>query len=324
MIKNSFFMKYLVCLICFLTIGLSSSVQAYTWDIQKIRTRYAQVKAKINENVNGYNGGNRATLTMEHTLPGTGKQKVNYTLYFTPYSSTGDGYLLDHKLEVVEASYNIAAQQFYEEYLFDDNGQIIFIYGRRPDTEQNGWIETRWYFNQFQVLKSSITKKIDGQSTELPAETNPDYYFEDTMWKAQSILNAAGCIFATVNHEYKESGRYNSAYGNDNFDIHGYLLEKMEDDILNIPGAAKYSVMLTSDPSDEESFYTFRLGENMQDHFTTLHWFHVYPFSTNMKGTEFKTHKDIIGRYYVIKVYDVATDSEMPIDEWLQTHGEIK
>lgn len=321
----------------FIITGFFSTAHADTWDIQKIKNRYAQVRAQINGPKDGYGTRNEATLTMDHLVPGIGRQEAKYTLHFTPYESTGDGYIVDHHLQLIESSYNIGELNYYEEYLFDESGNIIFVYGRRPDIDKRGWIETRWYFNGFQVLKSSITKKVNGQITELPATTNPGYYFEDTMWKIENLTQTALTLFATVNLEYEKNKWYNSAYNSDNFDVHTYLIGKMQEDIMSIPGASKYSLMADGEPTADDPYFSFRLGENDEDQYNTLYWFHVYPFSAITKGAllnksvakdlndnDLKKHRGIIGRYYMIKIYDVATDTEMPIVEWIQEHGEIQ
>ena len=319
------------CLLCLLCIGAASAlttVQAETWDVKKIRARYVQVKERSSSSFQCEDGGgNCATVSMDHLVPGIGKQHVKYTLHFTPYQSVDDGFLLDHQLELVEASYNVAAQEHYEEYLYEDSGRLIFVYGRRPDLDTGGWIESRWYFNGYQVLETSVKRKAGGKTELLPMDTNPRYYFEELLWRAQMVREMAGSMSNAMFPEYKYTGRYSTAYDGDDFDVKGYLIEKMQEDILMIPGAAKYSTMLSDEPSESEPYYTIRLGENKDTNFCTLYWFRVYPLealTNDDKGGILTEHKGIIGRYYLIKMYDVATDSEWLIDDWLKTYGEIQ
>jgi hypothetical protein len=65
---------------------------------------------------------------------------------------------------------------------------------------------------------------------------------------------------------------------------------------MQFPGA---EVMIVSEPTDDKPYFTVNGGSDMDTHFATSFWFHVYPEPE-----------------YEIKVYDVATDSEMTLALW--------
>lgn len=76
------------------------------------------------------------------------------------------------------------------------------------------------------------------------------------------------------------------------------FIDKVRDDIFALPEAKGLSLILDSEPTENTPYYLFTCGENHDDHFVTLYWFHVYQ------------------NPYEIKVYDVVTDREMTIEEW--------
>ena len=77
--------------------------------------------------------------------------------------------------------------------------------------------------------------------------------------------------------------------------------EKIAKDILSLPEMKfeKAAMMIAGDPSDKAPYYTVKAGSNMETHFATCHWFHVYP-----------------PPQYAIMYYDVASDTEMTLDAW--------
>jgi len=80
-----------------------------------------------------------------------------------------------------------------------------------------------------------------------------------------------------------------------------HIIERITKDILSLPEMKfkNASVMFVTEPSDTEPYYTFKGGSNVETHFATSFWFHVYTSPTDE-----------------IKVYDIVTDSEMTLEEW--------
>ncbi|MCL2041512.1 MAG: hypothetical protein FWG84_05660 [Bacteroidales bacterium] len=65
---------------------------------------------------------------------------------------------------------------------------------------------------------------------------------------------------------------------------------------MQFPNAA---VMIVDEPTDAEPYFTVKGGSDMDDHFATSFWFHVYTAPE-----------------YEIRIYDVVLDSEMTLEEW--------
>ena len=77
--------------------------------------------------------------------------------------------------------------------------------------------------------------------------------------------------------------------------------ETITKDILSLPQMQfpYAAVMIVEEPTADQPYFTVKGGSDMDDHFATSFWFHVY--------TEPK---------YEIRLYDIVSDSEMTLEEW--------
>ncbi len=85
-----------------------------------------------------------------------------------------------------------------------------------------------------------------------------------------------------------------------------YMENKIKTDILSMPEMAfeHAAVLIVDVPSEKEPYYTVKAGSNMDSHFATSYWFHVYAPPE-----------------YEIRVYDVISDSEISLQEWRGSVG---
>ena len=135
----------LVCAFFCVTAGAQTSPAAKT-RVAEIRKMYAQAKQDIAESQKKAKEGtpaNETVVNSNYLLPGTGPGKCvthyYYTLqedenlgrfFFTPYFITN--------------SYHVAAHQYYQEFLFDKNGDLVFYYEKNNQSGKDE--ETRFYF----------------------------------------------------------------------------------------------------------------------------------------------------------------------------------
>jgi hypothetical protein len=65
-----------------------------------------------------------------------------------------------HYLRFATAKYNFAAREFYEEYLYDDKGQVMFIYAVTPDVTigEMKLYELRMWFDGERLLRFTAKK----------------------------------------------------------------------------------------------------------------------------------------------------------------------
>ncbi len=109
-------------------------------------------------------------LNVVQNLPATGPHKENIRMYYGELDpeEEGDPYP-PHYLRFTTAKYNFAAREFYEEYFYDDKGNVIFIYAITPDVSDDGSMipyELRMWFDGKQLLRFNA-KKFDGPMSSL-------------------------------------------------------------------------------------------------------------------------------------------------------------
>lgn len=143
-------------------------------NVVSIREQYDKVQENIRQQEEIAEMRNHMELTFMHNVPGIGPQTFNYDLYFAPYETNGEGITLPHQLRYAFGKYNVAARDFYEEYLFDKSGQLIYIFSRCPLEsleEGNALKETRIYLQNHKPFRIKIDK-ILGDQTEPVHDTN--------------------------------------------------------------------------------------------------------------------------------------------------------
>ena len=104
-------------------------------------------------------------LDVVQNLPATGGHHEKIRMYYgyLPAKEEGDPYP-PHYLQFTTAKYNFAAREFYEEYLYDNKGQVMFIYAITPDVVHDGKMvpyELRMWFDGKRLLRLTV-KKAEG------------------------------------------------------------------------------------------------------------------------------------------------------------------
>ncbi len=101
-------------------------------------------------------------LHVAQNLPGTGPHHENIRMYYGEVETEEDVISPPHRLTFVSSKYNFAAREFYEEYLYDKQGQVMFIYARTPDVDFPKVHELRIYLDGQRLLWFSV-KESEGQ-----------------------------------------------------------------------------------------------------------------------------------------------------------------
>ena len=106
-------------------------------------------------------------LRVEQNLPATGPHHENIRMFYgeeEPEDEEEDyNPYPPHYLCFVTAKDNSAAREFYEEYLYDNKGNVIFIYALTPDVEYGEPVpyELRMWFDGKRLLRFTA-KKVEG------------------------------------------------------------------------------------------------------------------------------------------------------------------
>ena len=141
-------------------LGGVTCAQAQT--IDDIRKAYADVKeyiAMMSENFPS--DGIPAEFYHLHValnLPATGPHFEDIRMYFGE-KEHHDMIYAPHYLRFLTTKYNFAVREYYEEYLFNGKGQLMFVYGVNPDVVFGELYEFRLYFNDQQLQKAIVKKK---------------------------------------------------------------------------------------------------------------------------------------------------------------------
>ena len=138
-----------------------------------IRQRYADMKEYINTH-NGTNDNDGAEwmecyhVEARHFLPATGGHKEDVYMYFGEKENPNDLIYAQHFLKFVTTKYNYAVREYYEEYLYDEDGNIAFIYALQPwldiDGDKDLDYEFRFYFNKGKLINTIVKKSPIGEN----------------------------------------------------------------------------------------------------------------------------------------------------------------
>lgn len=177
MIKKVVF-TLLLCIAGYLSVSAQNTVESIRKEYQNVHEWMAQM------------GDNFPSdgippeyfdLRVVQNMPATGPHQENIRMYYGELESEeeGDPYP-PHYLRFVTAKYNFAAREFYEEYLYDDKGQVMFIYAITPDVTSGDIIpyELRMWFDGKQLLRFNA-KKYNGSMTDFNISTLKKGSFKD-------------------------------------------------------------------------------------------------------------------------------------------------
>ena len=157
----------IVILLC-LVVCLQTSRAQNT--VESIRQRYNAIKEYIanhsgDGDTNGAYYGDFYHLKGSFNLPATGGHVEDTYLYFEEEEDpTEEKIYLPHRLKFATTHFNFAARKYYQEYLYDSDGQVAFIYAYDPMTSFEGdagdmEYEFRFYMNKGRIIKAIIKRK---------------------------------------------------------------------------------------------------------------------------------------------------------------------
>ena len=140
------------------------------------------------------------SVVIKQNLPGTGYHEETIQMLYREETKYDEQIYADLYLDFATKKYNFAARQFYEEYLYDKQGRIQFIYGLESDYGDVYQREYRFYFSQGRLIDVNIKSRANDGDTfndayngkYVPKEYNS--YYQDRMSSSKSIMS----IFKTI------------------------------------------------------------------------------------------------------------------------------
>lgn len=96
--------------------------------------------------------------TVRQNLPATGPHEETFRFFYYEYEDyeAEDGPEFWRKIHLATVAYNFAARKYYQEYLFDEEGNLMFVYARDCDTNLYEQVDFRFYFDKGKLIHSII------------------------------------------------------------------------------------------------------------------------------------------------------------------------
>ncbi len=148
-------MKKIFILIGFVLFALMPMMAQYGNDKERmeyVRERYATAQASAAQSKDPEVPNNYTTITRMENKAAVGQCKEVVELFYDEvHENEWEPYPSSYKLTLVRRSYNVAARQFYEEFLYDVDGEPLFWFARYDgffSDGTSGKVELRYYYRQ--------------------------------------------------------------------------------------------------------------------------------------------------------------------------------
>lgn len=162
--------KTFLLLITFFAVFIVADAQTVE---EKIRKHYTDVKDRVAEMATWeeeYPVPTFYHVEIQENYPGTGRHKEDVYIYHDEIhdeSEDDESVIFPPKrIEFVTVKYNFAARNYYQEYLYDEKGNVEFIYAFNEfDLDYLDW-EYRFYFNGGKLIKAIVKQRQTGSNNE--------------------------------------------------------------------------------------------------------------------------------------------------------------
>lgn len=191
-----------VVVLCILT----QSVLAQ--DMKKaIREHYAEAKAYVDQVAKmeregfSYPVPQYFSTLVRQNLPATGFHQEEVLMYYQEQRDSDSQIYPSLYLDFAVKKYNFAAREYYEEYLYDEQGRIQFIYATSPILDFENDYEFRLYFSGGQLAELLVKRRPQGKgdyTTVYTGKAIPEEYqssYSGYYSMSQSVMR----IFNAIN-----------------------------------------------------------------------------------------------------------------------------
>ena len=186
--------------------ALSQTAQAQ--DVKKaIRAHYAEAKAyveqvkKMEREGFPYPVPQYFSALVRQNLPATGFHQEELLMYYQERRDSDEQIYPSLYLDFAVKKYNFAAREYYEEYLYDAQGRIQFIYATSPILDFENDYEFRLYFSDGQLVELLVKRRPQGKgeyTTVYTGKAIPEEYqssYSGYYSMSQSVMR----IFNAIN-----------------------------------------------------------------------------------------------------------------------------
>lgn len=179
-------MKQILQTILLLLALCAFSQTAQAQDVKKaIRLHYAEAKAYVDQvkkmEAEGfsYPVPQYFSAHVKQNLPATGFHQEELLMYYKEQRDSDSQIYPSLYLDYAVKKYNFAAREYYEEYLYDQQGRIQFIYATAPILDYENDYEFRLYFSDGQLVELLVKRRPQGKgeyTTVYTGKTVPEEY----------------------------------------------------------------------------------------------------------------------------------------------------
>lgn len=137
-------------------IALAQNTPENQKEVAEIRKLYAQAKQEM-EGLDGLEREglppNKTVFSSNYNEAGTGPTKEVVT-YYHRVAYDEEAEMSFHRTFFITRKFNVAAREFYQEFLYDTDGNLKFFFEKNPDGE------TRYYYcndDVYDVIKGAMS-----------------------------------------------------------------------------------------------------------------------------------------------------------------------
>lgn len=161
-------MKKQTILLLVMLLGLAMPILAQNKKVedrvQLAREKYADCLALISS-VKQYEADeipavNYTTVVRKQNWAGSGQMVDKMEFYYSEIEEDMEPYPVGYRIEIVRRTYNIGSTDYFEEYVFDDEGKPLFWFSRFGYSKETT-TELRGYYDTNGKLIRTICKKAD-------------------------------------------------------------------------------------------------------------------------------------------------------------------
>ena len=194
----------ILLLLAFCALPLTAQAQ----DVKKaIRAHYAEAKAYVDQvkkmEAEGfsYPVPQYFSAHVKQNLPATGFHQEEVLMYYQERRDSDSQIYPSLYLDFAVKKYNFAAREYYEEYLYDEQGRIQFIYATAPILDYENDYEFRLYFSDGQLVELLVKRRPQGKgeyTTVYTGKAIPEEY-QSSYGGYYSMSQSVMRIFTAIN-----------------------------------------------------------------------------------------------------------------------------
>lgn len=186
--------------------------------VEDVRKRYAEMKRMISLMGEGPDWQERAIdadspggwppeyfhVKVVQNLPATGYHEENVKMFYEEVHGEGvDEIYPPLRLAFASSKYNFAAREYYEEFLYDTEGNLIFIYAQEPDLDEGVIVKYRFYIRDSKVIWTTVKESSfddDGGETEVYADSDLTRDYREALDRYADYSNRIKALFTAVDN----------------------------------------------------------------------------------------------------------------------------